>query len=228
MHEKIPNHVAALAAIAVGGASIVAAPGALFALALLGAKALVHARRLAIASLAGPLFGALIAYAFVGLAGATGVLLVWRVIADARWSTARARDLAMAAGHPAEAKPRALAHAWATPIFGLTLVAYTAPHMVAGLPLDLPHVPPWVPLATGALAALLVFDWALRRAADWRLGELASAPAAHLLWHHVVFVLAFGLTLDVSAGIVAMAAWRLLHAAPLPSLRTQASLTAVP
>jgi hypothetical protein len=96
--------------------------------------------------------------------------------------------------------------------------------MIAGLPLDLPHVPVWVPMLTGALAAGALFDWGLRRAADWRLGELAAAPAAHLLTHHALFLMAFGFSLDVSAGIVAIMAWRLAHAAPL----RQASFTAVP
>jgi hypothetical protein len=96
--------------------------------------------------------------------------------------------------------------------------------MIAGLPLDLPHVPVWVPLTAGVLAIGALFDWGLRRAADWRLGELAAAPAAHLLTHHILFMLAFGLMIDVSAGIVALAAWRLAHAVPL----RQASLTAVP
>jgi hypothetical protein len=86
--------------------------------------------------------------------------------------------------------------------------------MIAGLPLDLPHAPFWIPLAFGVIAAGAVFDWGLRRAADWRLGELAAAPALHLLTHHAVFLLAFGLTLDVSAGVVALMAWRLAHAAP--------------
>jgi hypothetical protein len=81
--------------------------------------------------------------------------------------------------------------------------------MVAGLPLDLPHVPMWLPVGVGALAGCAFFDWGLRRAADWRLGELAVAPAAHLLTHHAIFLLAFGLTLDVSAGIAALLAWRL-------------------
>jgi hypothetical protein len=119
---------------------------------------------------------------------------------------------------------KALAHAWMTPIYGAMLVAYTAPHMIAGLPLDLPHVPAWLLIATGVLAAGAVFDWGLQRAADWRLGELARAPAAHLLTHHVVFVVAFGMMIDVSAGVVMLIAWRLAHAAPL----RQPNFTAVP
>jgi hypothetical protein len=74
--------------------------------------------------------------------------------------------------------------------------------------------------------ACAFFDWGLRRAADWRLGELAGAPAMHLLTHHVALMLAFGLMIDVSAGVVAMIAWRLAHAAPFRA--PQPSLTAVP
>jgi hypothetical protein len=213
-------------AMSVGGAALIAPPIALLALAVLAARALMRgdAPRIDILSLAGPALAALIVGAFVGLAGAIGVLFVWRLAADTRWSAAEAARLAAAAGHPAESGWKALAHAWLTPLYGLTVVAYTSPHMIAGLPLDLPHVPAWVPLGLGVLAAGAFFDWALARAADWRLGELAPSPAAHLLAHHAVFLLAFGLGLDVSAGIVMLMAWRLAHAAPL----RQVSFTAVP
>ena len=113
-----------------------------------------------------------------------------------------------------------------TPVFGLALVAFTSPHVLAGLPLDLPHVPVWVPIATGAVAMIVLADWLLRRAADWRLGEVSVAPTIHLLTHHAMFLLAFSALFDLSAGIVALAAWRLLHAAPFKA--AQASLTAVP
>lgn len=229
MLEKIPRLLAGLAALALGAVSVAAPPLALLALALLGANALAHARRLDIGALLGPVFAALVVHAFVGVAGAVGVIFVWRMLADTRWSVAEAKRLAGMAGRPAETTRRALAHAWSTPLYGLALVAYSSPHMIAGLPLDLPHVPLWAPLGAGAIASFMVFDWALKRAVDWRLGELAAAPATHLLAHHVMFVLAFGLMLDVSAGIVAMAAWRLLQAAPLPfRAANQASLTAVP
>jgi len=202
----------ALAAATAAGIVALASPiAAILILAVLGATALMRADspRLDLAALAGPVFAALIVAGFVGLAGAIGVIFVWRLIADARWSVREAARLADAAGRPAEAGWRALVHAWTTPLYGLSLVAFTAPHMVAGLPLDLPHVPLWVPLAMGAIAAGAVFDWALRRAADWRLGELAKAPASHLAAHHALFLLAFGVGFDVSAGIVAMIAWRL-------------------
>jgi hypothetical protein len=215
-------------AIALGaGVSALVAPAfSLLILAALAAHTLMRTEtiRLQPLSLAGPIFAALIVGAFTGLAGGIGVLFAWRMFADTRWSVSEAQRLALAAGRPGETSWRALAHAWATPLFGLTLVAYTAPHMIAGLPLDLPHVPMWVPIVAGALATGAVVDWALQRAADWRLGELAAAPATHLLTHHVLFILAFGLMIDVSAGIVALAAWRLAYAAPL----RQASLTAVP
>ncbi len=141
MSGKIPYYLAALAALALGALSIAAPPLALLALALLGANALAHARRFDVASLLGPLCAALIVYAFIGVAGAIGMVFVWRLIADTRWSIAEAKRLAALAGRPAETTTRALAHAWTTPLYGLALVAYTAPHMIAGLPLWLASRP---------------------------------------------------------------------------------------
>ncbi len=219
------SQLALMVALGAGGLALLAPPLALLALAALAARTLMRAEavRLDLPALAGPVVAALIVGAFVGLAGAIGVLFVWRLIADARWSAGEAKRLAAAAGRPAETTFKALLHAWLTPLYGLALVAYTAPHMIAGLPLDLPHVPVWVPLGVGSLAAVTLFDWGLRRAADWRLGELAGAPAAHLLTHHAIFLAAFGFGLDVSAGIVALAAWRLAHAAPFAEARSQKS-----
>ncbi len=224
MTGRFPDTLAPFAiAMSAGAVALIAPPAALLIVAGLGAHALIRraAPRIDLVSLAGPTFAALTVGAFVGLAGAIGVLFVWRLIADTSWSVREAQRLAHAAGRPAEASWKSLAHAWATPLYGLALVAYTAPHMIAGLPLDLPHVPLWIPLCVGVIAAGAVFDWGLRRAADWRLGELAATPALHLLTHHAVFLLAFGFMLDVSAGIVALMAWRLAHAAPIgaPALR---------
>ncbi|WP_325061843.1 hypothetical protein [Vitreimonas sp.] len=241
MNGRIPEHAAALqsgalarvsparsaaalfAALAVGAAALASPPIALFMLAALGAFVLMRGEhgRIDFASLIGPAVAAVIVGAFTGLAGGIGTLFVWRMFADTHWSVREAARLALIAGRPAETSWRSLAHAWLTPLYGLTLVAYTAPHMIAGLPLDLPHVPVWVPMLTGAATAGALFDWSLRRAADWRLGELAAGPAAHLLTHHVIFLAAFGFSLDVSAGIVALMAWRLAHAASLSEIRIQ-------
>jgi hypothetical protein len=201
---------------------------ALLVLAALGARALLRdgSSQLKLMQLAGPALAALIVGAFAGLAGAIGVLFVWRLHAETAWSVETAKRLASTSGRTLEVSPLLRAHAWLTPFYGLTMVAFTSPHLVAGLPFDLPHVPVWVPAIAGCLAAGALFDWLLRRAVDWRLGELAPAPSAHLLAHHVLFLLAFGLTFDLSAGVVALAAWRLVHAAPFRL--AQASFTAVP
>jgi hypothetical protein len=203
-------------ALALGAVSLASPPLAILGLAALAARVLLCEERVRIdwMLLAGPLFAALIVGASFGLAGAVGVVFVWRLIADARWSVGEATRLAAAAGRPAETTIKSLAHAWLTPLYGVTLVAYTAPHTIAGLPLDLPHVPASVVMFAAALAACAFFDWALRRAADWRLGELAAAPAAHLLMHHILFLIAFGVGLDVSAGVVMFGAWRLMQASP--------------
>jgi hypothetical protein len=215
-------------ALGAGALALVSPVAAVLMLSVLGARALLRGEALQIdlAKLAGPLFGAVIVGAFAGLPGAIGVLFVWRLHADAAWSIATADRLAAVCGGPVESKRRLRAHAWLTPLYGLTVVAFTSPHLIAGLPLDLPHVPIWVPIAAGCAAAGALFDWLLRRAVDWRLGELAPTPSAHLLAHHLLFLVAFGLTLDVSAGMVAIAAWRLAHAAPLRF--AQPSFTAAP
>lgn len=214
----------AAAALCLGAIAMLAPLVAFALLAVLAAYALMRAERVRvdITALSGPVLAALIVGSLVGLAGGIGVLFVWRLFADARWSVAEASRRSRAAGRAGEASWWGLAHAWGTPAFGLALVAYTSPHMVAGLPLDLPHVPIWAPIAIGVLAGAAVLDWALRRAAEWRLGDVAPAPALHLAAHHTMFLAAFGLGLDVSAGIVAMAAWRCLHALRQPSF------TAVP
>lgn len=219
---------AAIIALGAGATAVLTPPLAMLALCALAARVLLAQKQIAFKPLEvlGPAFAALIVFAFVGLPGAIGVAFVWRVIADTRWSMAEAARLAASAGRPSETQIKALLHAWATPSFGVVMVAFTSPHTIAGLPLDLPHVPAAIPLAFGFVAIALVFDWVLRRAADWRLGEVAAAPAAHLAAHHALFVLAFGATLDLSAGLVALIAWRLAHAAPLT--RTQPSFTAVP
>lgn len=217
-----------LIALCAGAAALIAPVLSLLLLVALAARASMRADAMARfkpLSIAGPAFAALTVGAFVGLAGAIGVLFAWRLIADARWSAHEADRLATAAGKPNPRGWIGLAHVWLTPIYALSLVAYTAPHMVAGLPLDLPHLPGWAPLVLGLAAAAALLDWALRRAVDWRLGELAEAPSAHLLAHHAIFLAAFGFGSDLSAGLVALMAWRLAHAAPL---RVQASLTAVP
>ncbi|MBS0386299.1 MAG: hypothetical protein JSS00_13240 [Proteobacteria bacterium] len=217
------------AAIGAGAIALISPPIALLLLAGLGARALLRAEQatpLNIATLAGPALAACIVGSFVGLAGAVGVLFVWRLQGDVRWSLSEAARLARAHARPAQATWRSLAHGWMTPAYGLALVAFTSPHVIAGLPLDLPHVPVWVPAAAGLAALVVVADWLLRRAADWRLGEVAVAPTIHMLTHHALFLLAFGTMFDLSAGIVALAAWRLAQAAPFKA--PQASLTAVP
>lgn len=219
---------ALLIALGAGLISVFSPAAAVLVLGVLLSAALTRSdvARIDWPSFAGPAFACVLVGAFVGLAGAIGIAFVWRLFSDARWSVHEARRLALAAGRPGETNFAALAHAWLTPLYGLAIVAYTAPHMVAGLPLDLPHVPSFVPVIIGFAATAMVFDWALRRAADWRLGDLASAPAAHLACHHTLFVVAFGIGLDVSAGLIGLIAWRLAHAIAQP--RAQASLTAVP
>lgn len=224
-----PRHrgfVAACAAIGVGAFSVVSPSAAYLALAIFAALVLMFAQVdvRALRSLIGPAAAAILIGALWGWDGALGLLLVWRIVADARWSASELRRLQAQHGDCVDRGAR-VAHLWATPLFGAAFVAHTAPHLVLGLPIDLPHLPLWAPLSIGVIAALLVIDWGVRQAAQWRLTDLAMAPVAHALTHHALFLAAFAIAPDLSSGVLAMAAWRLAHALPR---RVQASFTAVP
>ena len=82
------SQTALVIALGAGALALIAPPLALLALAGLGAHALMRgeAVRIDLAALVGPIVAALIVGAFAGLAGAIGVLFVWRLVADARWS----------------------------------------------------------------------------------------------------------------------------------------------
>ena len=217
---------AVCAAIGVGALSVLTPSVALLAVATLAALAVMFARveTRALRSLIGPAAAAILVGALWGWDGALGVLLLWRIVSDARWSAGELRRLQARHSDSVDDGIRT-AHLWATPLFGAAFVAHTAPHLVLGLPLDLPHLPLWAPLTIGVIAALLLIDWAVRQAAQWRLSGLAMAPFGHALAHHALFLAAFVIAPDLSSGVLAMAAWRLAHALPR---RLQASFTAVP
>ena len=218
--------VAACAAIGVGALSMASPSAACLALAIFAALALMFSQIdvRALRSLIGPAAAAVLVSALWGWDGALGLLLVWRIVADTRWSAGELRRLQAQHTDSVDDGAR-IAHLWATPLFSAAYVAHTAPHLVLGLPLDLPHLPLWAPLAIGVIAALFVIDWGVRQAAQWRLSGLATAPFAHAFTHHALFLAAFVIAPDLSGGVLAMAAWRLAHALPR---RTQASFTAVP
>src|SRR5262249_43534090 len=134
--------IALAAAFAAGALALLSPLIALLVVGVLGARVLLRveqAPRFNIAILAGPALAACIVGSFVGLAGAVGVLFVWRLQADVRWSVSEARKLALASGRSGQATWRSLAHGWTTPAYALALVAFSSPHVIAGLPLDLPH-----------------------------------------------------------------------------------------
>jgi hypothetical protein len=137
-----------------------------------------------------------------GLSGATGAAFVWFVVDCARAQGRRAGSAA--AGAMAERLSR-----WLAAGFAVLLVAAAAPHVVMGLPLNLPHPPSVMILAVGIVYALATADWTVRVLARWRLGEGRLAPALSPLAFHVLLLAGFGLCTDVSAGLVGLIAYRL-------------------
>src|SRR5262249_44015391 len=92
----------ALIALCAGAFALLSPTLALLVLGLLVAHALLTARdvRFEPIALAAPITAALFVGVSVGSAVAIGLLFAWRLVEDARWSIARARRLALAAGRP--------------------------------------------------------------------------------------------------------------------------------
>lgn len=219
-----PLEAVAIAAAA-GACALVWPPGALLVLAVLAARAIVAGLgRVSIIDIVAPCVAAAAVAACVSPAAGIGALFVWRLIADSRWSIAEEARLSSIAGVAAASRVSLVL----TPAFGLAMVAYSAPHMLAGLRLDLPHLPLWAPMVLGGFALAGLFDWALRCGADVRLGVFALRPATHQAAHHLLFLAAYGAAHDVTAGLAAMIAWRLAHAQPRLRLSRSASVAATP
>ncbi len=190
-------------------AAFVAPPMGLLVLAALGALGLVSAEqpirpRLDALALTG-LAALAAAAAAAGFAGATGVMFAWFVMESARSQNRRSRALAtLAQGGLAER-----AAIWLAAAFAILLVAAAAPHVVMGVPLNLPHPPVLAIWATGLFYALSVVDWIVRNLARWRLGEGRLAPVAADATFHIVMLAGFALCPDVSAGLAGLVAYRL-------------------
>jgi hypothetical protein len=152
--------------------------------------------------------GLIVAAAAAGAAGAPGLvgcLFCWLLADSARAAIRRSAAMSGAGPHPlSERLPLLLVAAFA----GL-LVAASAPHVVLGLPLDLPHPPSGLMTIFGVAYALAAVDWIVRILARWRLGENRPAPVAFDASFHVVILAGFVLSPDVSAGVIALVAYRM-------------------
>jgi hypothetical protein len=140
-----------------------------------------------------------------GLAGATGAAFVWFVADAARACLRDARGIGAGAhGFRGERVAVFLAAG-----FAILMVAASAPHVVMGLPLDLPHPPANLIVLVGVAYSLAVADWLLRVLARWRLGEGALAPAMDAACFHMLLLIGFVASSDASAGLAALMAYRM-------------------
>lgn len=159
----------------------------------------------------GGLMVAAAAGAAAGAPGFVGGLFCWFLADSARAAVRRSAVFAGAAPQRiSERLPLMCVAAFA----GL-LVAAAAPHVVMGLPLDLPHPPMALIVAAGVAYALTAVDWLVRILARWRLGESRPSQTAADASFHAVILAGFVLSNDVSAGVVALIAYRLTLAIPL-------------
>ena len=153
----------------------------------------------------GGLIAAAAAGAAAGAPGFVGGLFCWFLADSARAAVRRSAACAGAAPYPvSERLPLIL-----VAVFAALLVAAAAPHVVMGLPLDLPHPPMALMVGVGVAYALCAVDAVVRVLARWRLGESRPAQVAADASFHVVVLAGFVLSADVSAGVVALIAYRL-------------------
>jgi hypothetical protein len=160
-------------------------------------------------------WGGLIVAAAAGVAagapGFVGGLFCWFLADSARAAVRRSAIYAGAAPpRLSERLPLIL-----VAVFVGLLVAAAAPHVVMGLPLDLPHPPLALIIAAGVAYALTAVDWLVRILARWRLGESRPSQVAADAAFHAVVLAGFVVSNDVSAGVVALTAYRLTLAVSL-------------
>jgi hypothetical protein len=160
----------------------------------------VRIDRLALIGLAASAGGA----AAAGLAGAVGALFCWYVVDAARQQARVSR--ATTAG--TQTRSEAL-HLWLAAMFAILIVAASAPHMVMGVPLDLPRPPSQLIIAAGLAYSIAVVDWIVRALARWRLGENPWAAFTGEAALHLALLTAFAICADVSAGVTGLVAYRL-------------------
>src|SRR5262249_52733376 len=97
------------AALFAGLFAVFAPMAAVLVLAVPAARTLIQSNdlRLDAYALVGPLLAAVLVGLVVGPAGGMGVLFVWRLQADTRWSVGETTRLANISGRPSETTPRA-------------------------------------------------------------------------------------------------------------------------
>lgn len=159
----------------------------------------------------GGMIAAAAAAAAAGAPGLVGCLFCWFLADCAKAAISRSAAMTGAGSHPlSERLPLILVAA-----FACLLVAAAAPHVVMGLPLDLPHPPSGLITILGVAYALAAVDWLVRVLARWRLGENGPAPVACDASFHMVILAGFVLSSDVSAGVTALVAYRIAMAMDL-------------
>ncbi len=230
-----PALLGAAAGVLAARAPQTAAP--LLVAVVLLALARVHAaggpsRAQIVAALAGAaLLGA--AWAGFGPGAAIVVALAWRwaAIAGGAASVARLYD-ARAAGKGVDAPGLAQAQFWLLPLWGAAHHAAGAPISLFTLTLPALGAPHGLAASVAVLAGIIALTglglWAVRRLAEWRLGEVAGPHTLYVCVCQAMFALGFLVSPDLGAGLIGLEIWRGSQELALARLRRQPSFTAVP
>lgn len=226
-HPQAVNAPQAIVARQIGGALAIAlativighafAPGSLLVVAAIVALAALNGKlvaprldRSAMCGLSLLVLGVL----WQGLPGAMGAAFTWLMVDSIR--SVFAQSVRVGQMEPGgDGRNLLRLHLVLVPLFGFSLVAAAAPHVLLGLPLDLPHPPVGVVIALGVITILVCAEAVLRGLTRWRLGEPRWLAAAHDMSWLVLILVAFVLAGDLSAGVMGLIAFRLAFLADL-------------
>ncbi|MFZ4121037.1 MAG: hypothetical protein ACOYKM_05170 [Caulobacterales bacterium] len=226
-HPQTMNASQAIVARQIGGALAIAlativigqafAPGSLLVVAAMVALAALNGKlvaprldRSAICGLSLLVLGVL----WQGIPGAMGAAFTWLMVDSIR--SVFAQSVRVGQMEPGGYGRNLLRlHLILLPVFAFSLVAAAAPHVLLGLPLDLPHPPVVAVIALGLMTILACAEVLLRGLTRWRLGEPRWLAAAHDMSWLVLILVAFILASDISAGVMGLIAFRLAFLADL-------------
>ena len=96
---------------------------------------------------------------------------------------------------------------WAVPVWGLVYRCAQGWDTFLGLPVYIPHLPPWVFFVATIGCVGLVAWWCVRRILSWREGRLPLGHTLFMLSHFVAFYVGYVLIEDISIGWLVANIW---------------------
>lgn len=96
---------------------------------------------------------------------------------------------------------------WAVPVWGVISRCAQGWETFLFLPVWLPYTPQWLESIVGVIACGILLAWIAMKLFDWSKGQLAYAPFAFLMSHHLTFFIAYIYIPDITIGWLVANIW---------------------